>query len=491
MDNLEDMFKSLSSGCIKILLYMMDKKNSLSPSTISIDINVDRRKVGYCLNNLVKNGLVTKLYRGAYKISKKGFTLINLLSSVSGKENIIVWTDKGFISFDMDFLNDLLGDVFPKSQLPRIFHELNEGLFPYGIISLEHLVTYLCHILFKEGYDDLCHRISRKILFFSSIESENKASKYRKLLESSIIGHSTILLKENIMSIDDAASIDKNHVVFMSSGKKSYLLDDDIRSLIRTGKELVINIERTDLLDELFRDKCLFKGIHITVNLHEDNFTPEVNDSLRIFMNNMDLSVAIRFNGENIIRDELLRHILYNNIKHGMKMVLAKEEYYSNRILSKDGFSCTISNNIDIINIIIRVNMKFLLNERFNRIFLENGIPTILRYKELKRKLNPDFKKNTNTYLYLLLNNLNDIKKTDKKDFAEYVRTIKNSFEEQHEKNIIFGLEESVYDEDMNTLFIGHIHPLPNIIIDVDDLRYTLMKFYRSKYPLIYIFSRT
>ena len=488
MADIENIFRSFSYSCFKILLYIADKNGSISPSQVAKELNISKRKVEYCINNFVKSGLVVKVHRGIYKISRKGIIFINVLNSVSDEGHILIWSNNGFDSLTIDFLQNLLGDLVPSNQLNSCLIELKKGLSLYGYVSVEYLLLYLCHILFREGYEAICSNISKKMMFSPVLDAMYK-TRYRKVLEYSIIGHVTPLLKERILEIDTPKYLNRYYVLFLPKKRQAPVYNSPDTILL--APEVVINESGTDHLDTLFKDKCTMYNKHLTINLHEGDFTPEINDHYRNLMNNIHLSLIIHGATSKIVEDELSLHILYNNLKYGMDILFANDKYFLNMLLSKNGFSIPISNNSSIIKLIIRLDIQNIIGKKYQNIFLESGVPTILKYGEMKANSINFSVDNTDDFIYLLLTNFKSIWRSSKKFLIQFVKDIQNRFKEQYIDKVMMGLDESIYDEDANTLFVNRIPPLSNIIIDIDDLKYTLVKFYRSGYPIIRLFSRS
>ena len=488
MEDIENVFGSLSHGCLKILLYVADRNISITPSQVATELNISRRKIEYCLNNFVKSGLIVKVHRGIYKISRKGTVFINVLNNVSDEGHILIWSNNGFDSLTIDFLQNLLGDFVPSNQLNSCLIELKKGLSLYGYVSVEYLLLYLCHILFREGYGAICNTISKKMMFSPVLDTIYK-TRYRKILESSIIGHVTPLLKERILEIDNPKYLNRYYVLFLPKRKQVHLYNSSDTILL--APEIVVNGSDINQSDTLFKDECAMHNKHLTINFHEDYFTPEINDYYRSLMNNMHLSLIIHGTTSKIVEDELSLHILYNNLKHGMDILLANDKYFSNMLLSKNGFSMPISNNINAIKLIIRLDIQDIVEKKYQNIFLESGVPTILKYNDIKMNLINHSIDDKDDFIYLLLTSFKSIWKSNKKILIQFIKDTQNRFKEQYIDEVMIGLDESIYDEDANTLFINRIPPLSNIIIDANDLQYTLVKFYRSGYPIIRLFSRS
>lgn len=491
MENIENIFKSLSYGCLKILFYMANKNGSISPSQVAVELNIDRRRVEYCLNNFVKGGLIVKVSRGVYKISRKGVIFINILNNISNEDHVLVWSDNGFDTLTIDFLQNLLGDTISSTQLNSYLTDLKKHLSLYGYVSVEYLLLYLCHILFREGYEAICNSISKKIMFSPVSDTILHITKYRKTLESSIIGHVAPLLKEKILEIDDPKYLFKYHILFLPK-KRLFHIHNSLDDIILLTSEVVVNVSDTSYLDSIFKERCVMHATHLTINLYEDDFTPEINDYYRDLMNNIQLSLIIHGGISKIVEDELSLHTLYNNLKYGMDILFVNDKYFPHALVSKNGFSMSLSDNISIINLIIKLDVQGILERKYQSIFLESGVSTILKYNEIKRKLVNFSIDNLNDFIFLLLTNFKNVWKSDRNSFIQFIKEIQDRFKEQYSmNNLMIGLDESIYDENANILFVNRIPPLSNIIVDINDLRYTLAKFYKSDYPIIRLFSRS
>ena len=493
MQNIENIFRSLSHGCHKILLYMADKYKGASPSQIASGLKINKRKVEYCLNNLLSGGLVVKISRGIYKISRKGLLFINMLSDILDNEQVLIWTDSTLIPLTPDSLKDILGDLVPSTQLNTYLLKLKKNLSSYGVVSIEHLLINLCYILSEEGYGTLCSTISKKMIFSKDFHSLSK-SQYRKFLESSMIGYLTPVLKDNVVEIDSHIHLNNYPLIFLS--KNNYLrlsIHDFLSELIKSVSEIVINTSDPGYLNNLFNEKCLLCNKHLTLNIYRDEFTHENNDYYREIANNIPLSLIIHSNVNGLLKDPLTLNMIYNNIKRGIDLLIVNNRYFSNMIISKDGFSISSSNNAGLVKMIVKMDIESMMKRNYQSIFLEGVISTILKYDELKMRLiNVSLNNNLDQLIYILLKDLKDKWKEDKKYIISFLNEVHEKFKDQQSVDkVMIGLDESIPDEDANILFSSRIPPLSNIIVDVNDLRYTLMKFYKSKYPIIRLFSRS
>jgi predicted transcriptional regulator len=482
--NIDRISKSLTENCWKVLT-TLSRNDVLSPSQISNQTNIHRRSVDYCLNNLVEAGLVIKLERGAYKISGKGRRMVELFTQVLAESEVYVWDDDGFHLLDYEYIGGVLRPFLSDEYIGKYHFELNEQLKTYGVVSKEFMITMLCSLLVRDGFTDICKELSSTLVYMGGKESKpyfSRVSLYRKVLESISPPSILSLFRNRVFQIDHPSTIEKLHLLYSFDPEEYPQIDSEVFKI--------------DVLESIFSEDVfeIYSGIERFTKMESMTINSTINESLSIYN---DIIRELKEHGVNItlvlhvgddksfFEDPLILNMLLNNLKMGIEILLVKEKYYRDRLVSREGFSVS-NKGVPTIYVptISYIYTSDLLKEPVESTMLR-GLPmTVIRYGRWKTIGLEEALVSAGFINFIIFYIDREYEESEIERIIEYYKMLYNYIKEQGlVGDFEFGVSSMVIREDLIDLFSGFIPPLSSRVFDPMDLKITINKFLQSRYP--------
>lgn len=177
-----------SGGCIDVLRLFIES-GTLSPSQIVSITGMSRGKIYVCLNKLLGNGLVRKVGKGRYEITRDGRRLLNLLATHALGAKYVLDVAGG-LSID-DYL-DILRKYLGGSSIDKYLPVISEELQVTSAFSQEDIILKLFYFMYRDGLETVSEEFSKRLLFIKDFSRDVLVRDvHRKLVEYSF--HTRIL----------------------------------------------------------------------------------------------------------------------------------------------------------------------------------------------------------------------------------------------------------------------------------------------------------
>ena len=486
MEGLEKLLGILRGDCISIM-DCLAKEGPSPPSLISGHVNMGKRKVLYCLEKLREAGLVNKVDRGVYKLSPKGYAVYNnILSLFIETGEIYIWDDDAFMKMDLPIIESILGNFLPSSSISKYYNELKSLIASKGVVSKEYLIILLSHLLIRDGYIELSRLLSRQLVSIdiSTLTPSNK-SIYRKVLENILIGHAPTLYKDNIFVIDTPEYLTKCHALFLTSPEiRSLNLKPQFNEYVYLHSDSPSFIEYLSLVPN---------GVHISINIDYEYYSPDVNDMYRRFSESRDgFSIVIHVDDLKILSDDLLLRMLFNNAKMGIDILFVNASINTNRMYSSRGYSASVLERDgapQFLIAILNVDLERLFNQGVKETLLRDGLNSLSKYVRWKSSvlgLDRD-----RLFSILVFDGLSKLIEESGEKVLGIISEVDRVVSERRLGYVSYGVSEPLDNKKINLLLNGYTPPIKTVVIDVDDLKLTLAKFIKSGYQLLRIIVRS
>lgn len=485
MEGLEKLLGVLRGDCISIMDFLA-KEGPSPPSLISGHVDMGKRKVLYCLEKLREAGLVNKVDRGVYKLSPKGYAIYNnILSLFIESGDIYIWEDDDFVEIDFHIVESILGNYLPSSSISKYYNELKSLIASRSVVSREYLILLLSHLLIRDGYIELSRLLSKQLISIdTSTLTPTDKSIYRKALENIFVGHASMLYKDNIFTIDSPEYLTKCYALFLMSPDLSTL------SLKPQFNEYVYLHSDSSSFTEYL--SLVPRGIHISINIEYEHYSPDVNDIYRRLSESRDaLSLIIHVDDLKILSNELLLRMLYNNAKMGIDVLFVNASINPNRLYSSSGYSASALEEDDLQVLITTLNIdaESLFIQGVKETFLRDGLNSLSKYVRWKsRVLGLERER---LFSILIFNGLGKLIEESSEKLIEMISDVDRVVSERRLGYISYGVSEPLDNKTINSLLNGYTPPIKTVVIDVDDLKLTLAKFIKSGYQLLRIIVRS
>ncbi len=301
MNSSYDSISTLFGGeaCLKIL-YTIYKETASSPSELTNLLGVSRGRIYSCINRLMRAGLIKKVGRGKYGLTRVGVDIVRHICGAVLKEGG-VFTGSSYISVDefLAYIKESIGLSIRDSDLMEALDYIKGGYY-----TDEEILLRLVATLANEGKADLVSDVARRTLFIKDFKRRYLIRELmRKAIEASFDSRIIGILASNPLKIED---VDK-----FSLEPYNVFTGGDTRL---SGGRIVVKLKSdTDT-----------KNIWHTPNTVYNLAWPDYRDGLYSYLRSLKRDVTYILHGvdRGFIDDELVTNMVLNDIERGLNVYL-------------------------------------------------------------------------------------------------------------------------------------------------------------------------
>ncbi|MEM0056860.1 MAG: hypothetical protein QXH96_00015 [Candidatus Geothermarchaeota archaeon] len=473
---------------IKIIECILSSRMQTStPAEICRLIGMNKRKVWYRLNVLLKSGLVSKNGKGRYKVTTRGKLLYNLLNLLRENDSV-VWTTEGFYEANLNNLKVALDGIHIDDNVwHRFLSFLDKTLSLQGVFSIEYLIILLCYYLLSNGEESICRYLTKSMIYIPNIylcttQVWSRAF-YRKVLENNIRGNALLLVKNNILNIDRPEYV--NGLYAIGNYKRTPRVDVPLSGT--NWMESVAKVEELEDFKEIENNEHkIFYTTHtkhITINVNEEHFTPELNDRVRKLALQCGVSLIVKLKQHKALSDDLMVTSVLNNVKSGIEVLFAKHSYYGDNLITKDGYVLyrDVEKPSAVLLTISEVNLEKLETHKLHELLLNDGLATIYSYARSKAERVHIKGEKSAIHNYVIFKG---IRNAPVEHAVTFLKRMKNEFANNFGEELHLGVDEMTLEL---LSYVERYPPLKVKIADVFDLKMNILRFVKVKYPLLSI----